>query len=176
MGYKITDIYSLYASEVMMFDDIESAKVGAYQQYLRPIVCLIIAIYTDKTGNINNIVYGFKIMLVGSLLFASGVITFSLNSLFIFSLIIVAIGTYTVRGLYFSILRDGKIPIILSGTAIGIVSIIGYTPDIFATPLYGYLLDTYPGITGHQLVYLVLTMFSLIGIYVSLKFKKLNNL
>jgi len=176
MGYKITDIYSLYASEVMMFDDIESAKVGAYQQYLRPIVCLIIAIYTDKTGNINNIVYGFKIMLVGSLLFASGVIKFSLNSLFIFSLIIVAIGTYTVRGLYFSILRDGKIPIILSGTAIGIVSIIGYTPDIFATPLYGYLLDTYPGITGHQLVYLVLTMFSLIGIYVSLKFKKLNNL
>ena len=176
MGYKITDIYSLYASEVMMFDDIESAKIGAYQQYLRPIVCLIIAIYTDKTGNINNIVYGFIIMLVGSLLFASGVIKFSLNSLFIFSLIIVAIGTYTVRGLYFSILRDGKIPIILSGTAIGIVSIIGYTPDIFATPLYGYLLDTYPGITGHQLVYLVLTMFSLIGIYVSLKFKKLNNL
>ncbi len=176
MGYKITDIYSLYASEVMMFDDIQSAKVGAYQQYLRPIVCLIIAIYTDKIGNINNIVYGFIIMLFGSILFASGLITFSLNSLFIFSLIIVAIGTYAIRGLYFSILRDGKIPIILSGTAIGIVSIIGYTPDIFATPLYGYLLDAYPGIKGHQLVYLVLTMFSLIGIYVSLKFKKLNKL
>lgn len=176
MGYKITDIYSLYASEVMMFDDIQSAKVGAYQQYLRPIVCLIIAIYTDKIGNINNIVYGFIIMLFGSILFASGLITFSLNSLFIFSLIIVAIGTYAIRGLYFSILRDGKIPIILSGTAIGIVSIIGYTPDIFATPLYGYLLDAYPGIKGHQLVYLVLTMFSLIGIYISLKFKKLNKL
>ena len=176
MGYKITDIYSLYASEVMMFNDIQSAKVGAYQQYLRPIVCLIIAIYTDKIGNINNIVYGFIIMLFGSILFASGLITFSLNSLFIFSLIIVAIGTYAIRGLYFSILRDGKIPIILSGTAIGIVSIIGYTPDIFATPLYGYLLDAYPGIKGHQLVYLVLTMFSLIGIYVSLKFKKLNKL
>ncbi len=85
MGYKITDIYSLYASEVMMFDDIQSAKVGAYQQYLRPIVCLIIAIYTDKIGNINNIVYGFIIMLFGSILFASGLITFSLNSLFIFS-------------------------------------------------------------------------------------------
>lgn len=176
MGYKITDIYSLYASEVMMFDDIQSAKVGAYQQYLRPIVCIIIAFYTDKAGNINNIVYGFIIMLVGSILFASGVITSSLNSLFIISLIIVATGTYAIRGLYFSILRDGKIPIILTGTAIGIVSIIGYSPDIFATPLYGYLLDKYPGIKGHQFVYLVLTLFSLIGIYVSLKFKKLNNL
>lgn len=176
MGYKITDIYSLYASEVMMFDDIQSAKVGAYQQYLRPIVCLIIAIYTDKIGNINNIVYGFIIMLFGSILFASGLITFSLNSLFIFSLIIVAIGTYAIRGLYFSILRDGKIPIILSGTAIGIVSIIGYTPDIFATPLYGYFLDTYEGIKGHQLVYITLAISSLIGIYLSLKFKKINNL
>lgn len=176
MGYKITDIYSLYASEVMMFDDIQSAKVGAYQQYLRPIVCLIIAIYTDKIGNINNIVYGFIIMLFGSILFASGLITFSLNSLFIFSLIIVAIGTYAIRGLYFSILRDGKIPIILSGTAIGIVSIIGYTPDIFATPLYGYFLDTYEGIKGHQLVYLTLAISSFIGIYLSLKFKKINNL
>ena len=91
-------------------------------------------------------------------------------------MIIVATGTYAIRGLYFSILRDGKIPIILTGTAIGIVSIIGYSPDIFATPLYGYLLDKYPGIKGHQFVYLVLTLFSLIGIYVSLKFKKLNNL
>ena len=59
----------------------------------------------------------------------------------------------------------------LSGTAIGVVSIIGYTPDIFATPLYGYFLDTYEGIKGHQLVYLTLALSSLVGIYVSLKFK-----
>ncbi|MBL6654942.1 MAG: MFS transporter [Flavobacteriaceae bacterium] len=176
MGYKITDIYSLYASEVMMYDDIQSAKVGAYQQYLRPVVCLIIAFYTDRTGNINNIIYGFIIMLVGAILFSSGMIKSSLNSLFILSMIIVATGTYAIRGLYFSILRDGEIPIILTGTAIGIVSIIGYSPDIFATPLYGYILDTYPGISGHQFVYLVLILFSLIGIYVSLKFKKHNKL
>lgn len=174
MGYKMTDIYSLYASEVMMFDDIQSAKVGAYQQYLRPLVCILIAFFTDKTGNINNIINGFIIMLIGSILFASGIITFSLNSLFIFSLIIVAAGTYAIRGLYFSIISDARIPIVLSGTAIGIVSIIGYTPDIFATPLYGYLLDTYPGIKGHQYAYLILGVFSLLGIYVSLKFKNLK--
>jgi len=34
-GYKITDIYSLYASEVMLFDEINAARVGALQQYLR---------------------------------------------------------------------------------------------------------------------------------------------
>ena len=28
VGYKVTDIYSLYASEVMLFDDLESANIG----------------------------------------------------------------------------------------------------------------------------------------------------
>ena len=176
MGYKITDIYSLYASEIMLFDDINAARVGALQQYLRPIVCISIAFFTDKNGNINNILIGFLVMMLGSILFASGLIKASMNMLFIISLIIVATGTYAIRGLYFSILKDGKIPYILSGTAIGLISIVGYSPDIFATPLYGYLLDNYPGLRGHQYVYLILFISSIIGIYVSLKFKKLNNL
>ena len=176
MGYKITDIYSLYASEVMLFDEINAARVGALQQYLRPIVCISIAFFTDKNGNINNILIGFFVMMVGSILFASGLIKVSMNMLFIISLIIVASGTYAIRGLYFSILKDGKIPYILSGSAIGLISIVGYSPDIFATPLYGYILDNYPGIKGHQYVYLILFLSSLIGIYVCLKFKKINKL
>ena len=176
MGYKITDVYSLYASEVMLFDEINAARVGALQQYLRPIVCISVAFFTDKNGNINNILIGFFVMMLGSILFASGLIKVSMNILFFISLIIVATGTYAIRGLYFSILKDGKIPYILSGTAIGLISIVGYSPDIFATPLYGYLLDNFPGIRGHQYVYLILFISSIVGIYVSLKFKKLNNL
>ena len=176
MGYKITDVYSLYASEVMLFDEINAARVGALQQYLRPIVCISVAFFTDKNGNINNILIGFFVMMLGSILFASGLIKVSMNILFFISLIIVATGTYAIRGLYFSILKDGKIPYILSGTAIGLISIVGYSPDIFATPLYGYLLDNFPGIKGHQYVYLILFISSIVGIYVSLKFKKLNNL
>jgi len=176
MGYKITDIYSLYASEVMLFDEINAARVGALQQYLRPIVCISIGFFTDKNGNINNILIGFFVMMVGSILFASGLIKVSMNMLFIISLIIVASGTYAIRGLYFSILKGGKIPYILSGSAIGLISIVGYSPDIFATPLYGYILDNYPGIRGHQYVYLILFLSSLIGICVCLKFKKINKL
>ena len=34
MGYKITDIYSLYASEIMLFDEIDAARVGAFNNIL----------------------------------------------------------------------------------------------------------------------------------------------
>lgn len=174
MGYKITDIYSLYAKDVMMYDEINASRVGAFQLYLRPIVCLIIALFTDRIGNINNISIGFVIMLIGSILFSSGIINSSLNTLFIFSLIIVAIGTYATRALYFSIIKDTNIKAGLSGTAIGIVSMIGFTPDMFATPFYGYLLDTFPGVKGHQFIYIILGVFSIIGLYTTIKFKKIT--
>ena len=60
-------------------------------------------------------------------------------------------------------MQRGKIPLVLTGTAVGLISLIGYTPDIFAGPAYGYLLDNSPGIQGHQHVFWMLAIFSLVG-------------
>ena len=173
MGYKVTDIYSLYASDVMMFDQLESANIGSLQLYLRPLVCFAISFIALKSKYIDFIIVGFIVMLIGSLLFASGLIKTNMNLIFYFSLIIVATGTYAIRSLYFSIMQEGKIPLIYTGTAVGIISVIGYTPDIFATPGFGYLLDKYPGIYGHQLVFLILAIFSVLGLISSIMFLSL---
>ena len=176
IGYKVTDIYSLYASEVMLFNDIEAAKIGSLQLYLRPLVCVIIALIADKTSYINLITIGFITMLIGSVIFASGIVESNMNFVFYLSLIVVATGTYAIRALYFSIMQEGRIPLILTGTAVGLISVIGYTPDIFATPMIGYLLDTYPGILGHQYVFSVLVIFSLLGLLASIKFSRLKKI
>ena len=173
VGYKLTDIYSLYASEVMLYNQIEAAEIGALQLYLRPLACIVIGLLADKTSNIRWIIIGFLIMLIGALLFASGIITSSMNIIFLLSLIITAVGTYAIRALYFAVFNEGRIPLDLTGTAVGIISIIGYTPDIFATPIIGYLLDTYPGIVGHQYVFMMLIIFSILGLFASIKFSKL---
>ena len=83
VGYKLTDIYSLYASEVMLYNQIEAAEIGALQLYLRPLVCLVIGLLADKTSSIRWIIIGFLIMLIGALLFASGIITSSMNIIFL---------------------------------------------------------------------------------------------
>lgn len=176
IGYKVTDIYSLYASEVMLFNDIEAAKIGSLQLYLRPLVCVIIALIADKTSYINLITIGFVTMLIGSIIFASGIVESNMNFVFYLSLIVVATGTYAIRALYFSIMQEGRIPLILTGTAVGLISVVGYTPDIFATPMIGYLLDTYPGILGHQYVFSVLVVFSLLGLLASIKFSRLKKI
>ena len=174
VGYKVTDIYSLYASDVMLYDQIEAAEVGAVQLYLRPVVCISIGLLADKTKNMFWIIFGFIIMLIGALIFSSGLIQPEMNFIFFFSLIVLAVGTYSIRALYFAVLKEANVPFALTGTAVGLISVVGYSPDIFAGPIMGYLLDTYPGVVGHQYVYLMLVVFSVIGLIASLRFVRLT--
>ena len=175
VGYKVTDIYSLYASEVMLFNNIEAANIGSLQLYLRPLVCVIIALFAGKKNYIYFIILGFITMLIGATIFAFGIVQLNMNFVFFFSLIIVATGTYAIRALYFSIMQEGRIPLLMTGTAVGVISVIGYTPDIFASPIIGYLLDKYPGILGHQYVFTLLVLFSVLGLLASIKFANLTS-
>ena len=173
-GYKVTDIYSLYASDVMGYDEVNSANIGSVQLYLRPIACFAIGFLADKTNGISWIIKGFFVMLTGSVLFASGILVADQYILFFISLIILALGTYAIRALYFAILKEGDISFALTGTAVGVISLSGYTPDIFAGPLMGYFLDKFPGVEGHQYVYAFLGLFSIIGLIASSRFARIT--
>ena len=174
VGYKVTDIYSLYASEVMLYDQIEAAEVGALQLYLRPIVCIAIGLLADRTKNMFWIIFGFITMLIGALIFSFGIIKPDMNFIFFLSLVILAVGTYSIRALYFAVLKEANVAFALTGTAVGIISVVGYSPDIFAGPIMGYLLDENPGIIGHQYVYFMLVIFSIIGLIASIRFARLT--
>ena len=169
-GYKVTDIYSLYASDVMGYDEVKAANIASLQLYLRPITCFTVGFLADQSNGISWIINGFLVMLFGSFFFASGFLVANQYILFLISLIILAIGTYAMRALYFAILKEGNVPITLTGTAVGVISLIGYTPDIFAGPLMGYFLDKHPGIEGYQYVFSFLSVAAILGLLASLRF------
>lgn len=163
VGYKITDVFSLYAKEIMLYDQVQSAQVGTFLLFIRPVVGVIIGIIADRTQITFWLLVSFVVSFIGALLFASGLISDSETFLFFFSILIVATGVYAARSLYFAVMQRGQIPLVLTGTAVGLISLVGYTPDIFAGPTYGYLLDNSPGIEGHQHVFWMLALFSFIG-------------
>ncbi len=163
VGYKITDVFSLYARDIMLYDQVDSAKVGTFLLFLRPVVGVVIGIIADRTRITIWLLISFLVSLIGAVLFASGIVKANSPLLFLLSILIVAIGVYAARSLYFAVMERGKIPIVLTGTAVGLISLIGYTPDIFAGPAMGYLLDNSPGITGHQYVFWMLAIFSGVG-------------
>jgi len=77
---------------------------------------------------------------------------------------LVAIAVYALRGIYFSLLEQGGVPLAVTGIATGIVSVIGYTPDIFMPVLGGMILDASPGADGYQNLFLVTAAFSFVGL------------
>lgn len=173
VGYKITDIFSLYAQDVMLYNEVESAKVGTFLLFARPVVGVFIGVIADRSRPTLFLLIGFVVALLGSLLFASGMVANVSYFVFLFSIMIVALGVYAIRSLYFAVMQSGRIPLVLTGTAVGLISLIGYTPDIFAGPAMGYLLDASPGLEGHQQVFWTLALFSFIGGIAALRYFQL---
>ena len=174
-GYKMTDVFTLYANKVMVFDEVESAEIGTYLLYLRPLIGVTIGLLADRTRASLWLIVGFLLMLITSIIFALGWINSSTTIFFAFSIGIMALGVYSARTLYFAVLEEAKIPLAVTGTAIGLISVIGYTPDIFAGPLMGYFLDANPGAVGLQHTFGLMTGFSIIG-FIAAIFLWKNNL
>ena len=70
-------------------------------------------------------------------------------------------------GIYFAQLGDGKLPVHIFGAATGIVSIIGFIPDVFIHPMVGGWLDTYPGLEGYNYVFYMMIGFAIVSILAS---------
>jgi hypothetical protein len=135
-------------------------------------VGVLIGFMADKTRSSLMLFWGFVVLLFGSLVFASGIIDPGLNTIFFLGVALSALGTYAARAVYFAVLEEGNIPVLLTGTAVGVVSFIGYTPDIFSGPLIGNLLDQSPGEAGHMKVFGLLAGFSLLGMLATVAFRK----
>ena len=173
-GYKASDLFTLYAKDVMGYDAIKSASVGTSLLYVRPIIGVTIGFLADRTKASFWLIIGFFLTTLASIVFALGIIDDATTLLFIINILLMAVGVYSCRVLYFATLEEAKIPIALTGTAVGLVSIIGYTPDIFSGPMFGILVDNPNKVVGLQNAFLVLAIFSLVGLLASLWFFTIN--
>jgi len=171
-GYKITDIFSLYAKDVMLYDEVKAAGIGTMLLYIRPILGVIIGFLADRTASSLWLAIGFCVMTVGGLVLASGIVGPSLVLVFGLSIFATSLGVYAIRSLYFAIMEEGNIPLALTGTAVGIASLVGYTPDIFMGPLIGILLDNNPGELGHQYVFGFMAAMGTIGAVATVMFRR----
>ncbi len=70
---------------------------------------------------------------------------------------------FGLRGVYFALLEENDTPAFLTGAVTGMVSFVGYTPEIFFAPITGRILDASPGIVGHQNYFLFLAGVMIVG-------------
>ncbi len=171
VGYKITDIYSLYAREVLGFSEVQAAGVGTIALWIRALVAILAGYLADSFKRIDVIVVSFALTLAGGFLLGLG-ISDGVTSLLLINLAFTAAGIYGVRALYFAVMKEAKIPLSLTGTAVGIVSLAGFAPEIFISPWMGHLLDRNPGAAGHADVFILHSAFALAGLVAALLFRR----
>jgi len=49
VGYKITDVFSLYAQDVMLYNQVQSAQVGTFLLFVRPVIGVLIGVLADRS-------------------------------------------------------------------------------------------------------------------------------
>jgi nitrate/nitrite transporter NarK len=175
VGFKAIDDFSLYANQVVGLDEVDAAQAGVMSLWIRPFAAVGAGLLADRIGATTMTASSFAFLAFGSLILASGLIGSGMVWVFLLTIVCSSIGIFALRGLYFAIMQEGKVPLAYTGATVGLVSMIGYTPDVFMGPLMGYLLDQSPGALGHQHVFWVVTGFAVLGLLASWRFGKVTS-
>ena len=172
VGYKCTDDFGLYAKDTFGFDDVISAHIATISFWMRPVAAILAGLLGDRFGHSRIATYSFVLLIGGAVVIASGILHDSMFILVAISIASSSLGIYGLRGLYYALFQESKIPLSYTGAAIGFIAVIGYTPDIFMGPLMGVLLDNNPGPLGHQYVFGLLAGFGTTGLLASFLFRR----
>lgn len=139
--------------------------------WMRPIGGIIGGVLADKIGQeitIAGSLFGACTCLGLMVTLPETVPTVMISAL----VMLTGLFVYMTRGTYWSLLGKSKIDVAIMGTAIGVVSFIGYLPDIAIPQMNTYLWDTLGNEGGYQAYFVVSAVIGLIGVFVSMIYRK----
>ena len=163
-GYKAFDNYSLYAFDVLGMDEARAAGFAASAGYIRPVAAIAAGYLGDRLG-VARMIMGLFAALVVCWAFLGGTeASVQFAAVALGALLTSIACAFGLRSLYFALLEHNGVPRRLTGTAVGLISLSGYTPDIFFGAVSGRILDATPGVEGHQDLFLLLVAIGLLGL------------
>lgn len=165
VGYKGFDNYSLFAVQAYGLNEVDAAGLVAMASWMRPVAALGAGMLGDRFGVARLTVLCFLLLLVSQLYF--GLATPGAAWILLANTLVTCTAIFALRGLYFALFQEARVPMAVTGTAVGVVSVIGFTPDIFVALVGGILLDRTPGLAGHQHYFQFLAAFAFVGLIAS---------
>lgn len=167
VGYKGFDNYSLFAVEAYGMSEVEAAGIAAIGAWMRPLAAVAAGFLGDRFLVSRMTVICFALMLASQLFFAIHTPQPGVAWALLSNILIGSAAIFGLRSLYYALFEESRVPAAVTGTAVGLVSVLGYTPDIFVSYTGGVLLDNSPGLAGHQDYFLFLAAFAALGLFVS---------
>ncbi len=139
------------------------AVVGTVRDWMRPIAAIGAGLLADRFRASQTLGSAFLVLIAAfaSLFFIHP----DLSNVWLLwiQVMLAGLAVFALRGVYFAVLEEAGIPRNLTGTAVGIVSFIGFLPDAFAHLLSGWFADRFEGIRGYHYYFGLMALVAGVG-------------
>jgi sugar phosphate permease len=132
--------------------------------WMRPFGGVVGGFLADKIGKTTTNI----LALAGAAIFLTilAVMPISITpTLFFVVSIVLGFFLYAIRGTYWSVLGDDGFENLVMGTAIGVISFIGYLPDIILPQFNSFLFNTFGDKGGYNAYFIASAVMALAGIF-----------
>lgn len=140
------------------------AWLGAYRDWLRPVAAIGAGIIADRVSTSRAIAVAFGVLVLAYGTLAVLPADAAYIGVLWAQVAATALAVFALRGIYFALLEEARIPMQLTGIAVGFVSMVAYTPDILAPLVSGGLVDASPGTLGYRYFFGLMTAASTVGL------------
>ncbi|MBU3182151.1 MFS transporter [Clostridium psychrophilum] len=154
-------------------DAVSVATIMLIVLWMRPVGGVIGGFLADKFGK-ERTLSGALLGAVVCLLLISILPTSLSKNIFYALIILGGIFLYSIRGVYWSLLGDAKIDDKILGAAIGLISLVGYLPDIILPIFNSALFKTFGDKGGYNAYFIASAVMGVIGIALVTVFTNLN--
>ncbi|WP_322044721.1 MFS transporter [Paraburkholderia sp. J67] len=164
-GYQLlwaTFSFSSYIQEHFSASAVLAGELTVIKLWMRPIGAIGGGFLGDRFSNVKVLGFGMLAAAIAWMLF---VLVPGSVPMWLLALCIVLLGlmTYSVHGLYWAIIDRCHVPPRMTGLAIGIISMIGLSPDVFLPMISSAISHRFPGVLGTQLYFVYIGACCLVG-------------
>lgn len=164
-GYQLlwaTFSFSSYIQEHFSASAVLAGELTVIKLWMRPIGAIGGGFLGDRFSNVRILGFGMLAAAVAWMLF---VLVPASVPMWLLAACIVLLGlmTYSVHGLYWAIIDRCHVPARVTGLAIGIISMIGLSPDVFLPMISSAISHRFPGVLGTQLYFVYIGVCCLVG-------------
>ena len=167
-AYWGTFRFTPYATDMFALSVTLAGVISVGKGYLKPVGALLAGLVADRVGIARTVCLLFLVLVISFAAFAFLPGVPSALPVMLLGVAIVSLATYALRGIYFALLEEGGVPMAMTGIATGLVSVVGFTPDIFMPLLGGMLLDAHPGALGYRYFFLATAGICVLGLLAAL--------